>query len=174
MAKKKKAEEGTINDILEQEQQNSISADEQLWGRNPKRTQLLRDLWYDSMIEQLDEEKDIPDEAKRELMFMMTANSVLDLILESLPEDASVELSHCIDDLMAMAAVNQRYDVDLLQTSMDVLKKIKREDFTTDKEFEAAVLEQEEKWWTVGKQQLGGRSPNDAVAEMLSKYGLSR
>jgi len=171
MAKKKETEE-TINDVFDDEP--AIPLEAQLWGKNPKRTQLLRDIWFDSIVEQLNEEKDMPEEAKRELLFMMTANSVLDMVMESIPDDLSLELSYCLDHMMGVSAVNQKYGVDLLETNYEVVSKVKREDHKSDEEFEKAVFEKEERWWTVGKQQLGGRSPNDAIAEALSRYGLNK
>jgi len=173
-AKKKKDSEdkGTINDVFDGTPE--IPAEEQIWGKNPKRTQLLRDLWFKSVMEQLDEEKDMPDEAKKELLFMMAVHSTLDMVFESLPDEESLDLSYCIDHMMALAAVNQRYGVDLLETNYEVVSKIDGNSYATQEEFEAAVAEKEEKWWTIGKQQLGGRSPSDAIAEVLSKYGLNR
>ncbi|MCL1904900.1 MAG: hypothetical protein FWG19_02100 [Methanomassiliicoccaceae archaeon] len=174
MAKKKKQEdEGTINDVFSNGEEE-IPAEMQLFGKNPKRTHLLRDLWYNSMVEELDTEEDMPDNAKKELLFMMVANSVLDLAMESLPDELAVELSYHVDHLMAMAAVNKKYGVDLLEANYEVVSKMNREEYGSDEEFETAVSEKEEKWWTTGKQQLGGRSPNDAVAEELSRYGLNR
>ena len=170
MADKKSKE--TINDVFDNEPEMPLEA--QLWGKNPSRTQLLRDLWFDSMIEELSEDKDMDDDAKRQLLFVMTANAVLDMVMESIPDDMSVELSYCLDHMLGLAAVNKRYDVDLLEANYGVITKIKRDDYKTSEEFEAAILEKEEKWWSVGKQLLGGRSPNDAIAEALSKYGLNR
>ncbi|MDR0198187.1 MAG: hypothetical protein LBI08_00385 [Methanomassiliicoccaceae archaeon] len=168
----KKNDEGTINDMFDEEP--AIPLEAQLWGKNPKRTQLLRDIWLNHITEQLDEEKNMPEEAKRELLFMMAVNSVLDMAMESLPDELSLELSYCMDHMMGVSVVNQKYGVDLLETNYEVLSKIKREDFETDEEFEKAVHDKEEKWWSVGKQQLSGRSPNDAIAEALSRYGLNR
>ncbi|MCL2143006.1 MAG: hypothetical protein FWH44_01945 [Methanomassiliicoccaceae archaeon] len=169
---KKKEKEETINDVFDDVPE--ITLEEQLWGKNPKRTQVLRDIWFDHIKEQLDEEKDMPEEAKRELLFMMTANSVLDIVMESLPDEVSLELSYCLDHMMGVAAVNKRYGIDLLEANYDAVSKIDREDYGSDDEFEKAVIEKEEKWWTTGKQLLGGRSPNDAVAEVLSRYGLNK
>ena len=169
MAKK---DNETINDVLGNEPE--IPLETQLWGKNPNRTQLLRDLWFDSMLEELSEDKTMDDDAKRQLLFMMTANAVLDMVMESIPDDLSVELSYCLDHMLGLAAVNKRYSVDLLESNYEVITKIKRENYKTQEEFEAAVIEKEEKWWTVGKQLLGGRSPNDAIAEALSKYGLNK
>jgi hypothetical protein len=172
MVKKKAEKEDTINDIFDQEP--VIPLESQLWGKNPKRTQLLRDIWFDAMIEQVAEEKEMPEEARRELLFMMTVNSVLDMVMESLPDDLSLEMSYCLDHMMGVAVVNQKYGVDLLEANYEVVSKIKRDDYENDEDFEKAVLAKEEKWWTVGKQLLGGRSPNDAIAEALSRYGLNK
>jgi len=168
----KNNDESTVNDIFADTPE--MSPESQLWGKNPKRTELLRDLWFNLIAEQVNEEKDLPEEAKRELLFMMTVNAVLDMAMESLPEDLSVEFSYFLDHSMGLAAANQRYGVDLLDVNYEVVSKIKREDYATDEEFEEAVIEKEEKWWSVGKQQLGGRSPNDVIAEALSRYGLNR
>jgi len=170
--KKKKEEEGTINEVFDDEP--AIPLEAQLWGKNPKRTQLLRDIWFDSIIEQLNEEKEMPEEARRELLFMMAVNSVLDMVMESLPDELSLELSYCVDHMMGVAAVNQKYGVDLLEANYEVVSKIKRDSYDSDEDFEKAVIDKEEKWWTVGKQLLGGRSPNDAIAEALSRYGLNK
>jgi hypothetical protein len=170
MAKKK--EEGTINNVFDEEPEIPVEA--QLWGKNPKRTHLLRDLWLDAINEQIAVEKDMPEDAQRELLFMMAVHSTLDMVFESLHDDMSLELSYCLDHMMGLASVNRRYGVDLLEANYEVVSKIKRDDYKTDDEFEAAVIEKEEKWWTVGKQLLSGRSPNDAIAEALSRYGLNK
>jgi len=167
-----KDDEKTINDVFDDGPE--IPLDEQLWGKNPKRSQLLRDLWFDSMLEELNEDKEMNEDAKRQLLFMMTANAILDMVMESIPDDLSIELSYCLDHMLGLAAVNKRYNVDLLESNYEVITKIKRDDFKTAEEFEAAIIDKEEKWWSVGKQLLGGRSPNDAIAEALSKYGLNR
>ncbi|MDR0791239.1 MAG: hypothetical protein LBE47_01730 [Methanomassiliicoccaceae archaeon] len=107
MAKKK--EEETINDLFEEEPEIPVEA--QLWGKNPRRAQLLRDLWFDLIAEQIDEEKELPEDAKRELLFMMAVNSVLDMVLESLPDDKSLELSYWLDHMIGLSVVNRKYDV---------------------------------------------------------------
>ena len=160
----------TINDVFDNEPE--IPMEERIWGRNPKRTQLLRDLWFDSVMEQIKEDKDLPGEARDQLLFMMAVHSTLDMVFESLPDEDALDLSYCVDQMMGLAAVNKRYGVDLLEANYEVLSKVKREDYSSDEEFEAALDGKEEKWWSVGKQLLGGRSPNDAISEALSRYGL--
>ncbi|MCL2607032.1 MAG: hypothetical protein FWD92_00530 [Methanomassiliicoccaceae archaeon] len=168
----KNENEETINDLFAENQ--DVPPELQLWEKNPKRTHLIRDIWFNQMNEQVDEENEMPEEAKRELLFMMAVNSVLDIVMESLPEDRAVSFSYFLDHMLGLTAANQRYGVDLLETSYEIVAKVYREDYDTDEEFEEAVMEKEEKWWTVGKQQLGGRSPNDVIAEALSRYGLNR
>ena len=78
------------------------------------------------------------------------------------------------DSMIGMSLVNKRFDVDLVDANFEVLKKLKREDHGTDEEFEAAIRDVDHRWWTVGKQLLGGRSPNDAISEELGKFGLNK
>jgi len=162
----------TIDEMF-QEPDEEIPLEMQLWGKNPKRTEALRDLWLKDMIEFANEKK-VPEEARAEMIFSMTANSMMDMIMESLPEDLALELSYCFDHLMGVFIANKRYGVDILDAAYQTISKIKREDYDSQEEFEKAVNEKEERWWTIGKQLLSGHSPNDAIAEALSRYGLNR
>lgn len=164
---------GTINEMFENTDDDSIPLEHQLWGKNPKRVEAMRDLWLAEMNEFI-EKNEIPEEARAEMIFSMAANNVLDMVMESLPEDLALELSYCFDHLMGVFIANQRYGVDILEAAFESLKKVNRDDYDTDEAFEAAVEEREERWWTVGKQVLSGRSPNDVIAEALSRYGLNR
>jgi len=163
----------TVNDLFANVDDECIPLESQLWGKNPKRMEALRDLWLKEMIEFADENK-VPEEGRNELVFTMTANSILDMMMESLPEDLALELSYCFDHMIGVVVANQRYGVDLLDAAYKSLEKVKREDFESDEAFEKAVEEREDKWWNVGKQQLSGRSPKDVIAEALSRYGLNR
>lgn len=161
----------TINDLFEKEE--TIEFEAQIWGKNPQRSQALKELWYKPMTESIDDD-DKPEPAKRELLFLMTANNVMDMILESVPDELALEISYCFDSMIGLSMVNNRFEVDLVEANYEVLKTIKREDHASDEAFEGAVREMDERWWTIGKQLLGGRSPNDAIAEELGKYGLNK
>jgi len=165
--------EGTINDMFDSDGDDMIPVEHQLWGKNPKRVEALKDLWFAEMSE-FAEKNDVPEEAKAEMVFSMAANSLLDMIMESIPEEMALEMSVSFDHLMGVFIANKRYGVDILDAAFESLKKVKREEYDTDEEFAAAVEEREERWWTVGKQILSGRSPNDVIAEALSRYGLNR
>ncbi|MFA6679461.1 MAG: hypothetical protein WCR96_03095, partial [Candidatus Methanomethylophilaceae archaeon] len=69
---------GLIEQVFDKDE--DITLDKQLWGKNPKRTQALKDLWYDDLQKAVDEDKS-PGEAKKSLTFMMTTNSVMDMIM---------------------------------------------------------------------------------------------
>lgn len=165
--------EGTINELFDNEEDDMIPVEHQLWGKNPKRVEALKDLWLNEMME-FAEKNETPDEARPELIFSMAVNSTLDMIMESIPAEMALEMSLSFDHLMGVFIANKRYGVDILDAAFESLKKVNRDDYKTDEEFEAAVEEREEKWWTVGKQVLSGRSPNDVIAEALSRYGLNR
>lgn len=164
---------GTINDMFGNAEDDSIPLDDQLWGKNPKRVEALRDLWLNDMIEYA-QENNVPAEGLPDLIFTLTANNILDMLMESVTEDIALELSYCFDHMMGVFIANRRYGVDILDAAYQSLTKVDREEFESDEEFEAAVNEREERWWTVGKQVLSGRSPNDVIAEALSRYGLNR
>ena len=162
---------GMINEMFEGD--DDIPIENQLWGKNPKRVEAFRDLWFAEMEEFMDENK-VPEEGRKEMVFNMTVNSLLDMIMESIHVETALELSYSLDHTIGMFIANKRYGVDIMDAAYQSLTKVKREDYGTDEEFEKAVEEREEKWWTVGKQILSGRSPNDVIIEALSRYGLNR
>jgi len=164
-------EKGGINEMFEEE--DSVPIENQLWGKNPKRVEALRNVWFKDMTEFMDENK-VPEKGRNEMVFSMAVNSLLDMIMESLPLEDALELSYAFDHMLGVFIANQRYGVDILDAAYQSMTKVNREEFDSDEDFEKAIAEREEKWWTVGKQILSGRSPNDVIIEALSRYGLNR
>jgi len=164
-------EKGGINEMFEED--DSIPVENQLWGKNPKRVEALKDVWFKDMTEFMDENK-VPEKGRNEMVFNMAVNSLLDMIMESLPLEDALELSYAFDHMLGVFVANQRYGVDILDAAYQSMTKVDREEFDSDEDFEKALAEREEKWWTVGKQILSGRSPNDVIIEALSRYGLNR
>ncbi len=164
-------EDNTINDMFGEEEM--IRIEDQLWGKNPRRSTALKDLWLDLMAEAIDADEK-PESAKREMLFLMAANNILDMVMEALPEDLAMDLTISLDSLIGVSLVNRRFDVDIWENNYQAISKLKREDYDSDEEFEQAVKAMDERWWTVGKQALGGRTPNDAIVEEMSKYRLNR
>ena len=164
-------EKGGINEMFEED--DSIPVENQLWGKNPKRVEALKDVWFKDMTEFMDENK-VPEKGRNEMVFNMAINSLLDMIMESLPMEDALELSYAFDHMLGVFVANQRYGVDILDAAYQSMTKVNREEFDSDEDFEKALAEREERWWTVGKQILSGRSPNDVIIEALSRYGLNR
>jgi hypothetical protein len=164
-------EKGGINELFEED--DNIPIENQLWGKNPKRVSALKDVWFKDMTEFMDENK-VPEKGRNEMVFNMAINSLLDMIMESLPVEDALELTYAFDHMLGVFIANQRYGVDILDAAYQSMTKVNRDDFGSDEDFEKAIAEREEKWWTVGKQILSGRSPNDVIIEALSRYGLNR
>lgn len=151
---------------------DEIDSEKQLWGKNPQRTKALKDLWYDDLQAIVEEDKG-PEEAKKALAFMMTSNSLIDLIMDSVPEDIALELSYTLDHTIALALVNKQYNVDLMEEEQKAISIVKREDYDNDDDYVRALEAIEEHWWSIGQPGLEMRSANDAIIEMLGKYGLN-
>jgi len=163
-------ETGEISTVFNDEE---MVAQKQLWDKNPKRTMAMRDLWYDDMNQSLDEDSSMSPEARREMAFMMATNSVLDIVMEALPENLAMELSFCLDSTLGLAIVNRSNGVDLMEEYYKALEVLKREDYGSDDEFERAIQALEEHWWSIGQPALKMRSANDSIIEALGKYGLN-
>lgn len=150
-----------------------LVAGKQLWEKNPKRTMVMRDLWYNDLIRSIEEDDSITPEGKKEMAFMMATNSVLDVIMESVPEDLAMELSFCLDSTLGLAIVNKNNNVDLMEEYYKAAGLLKREDYGSDDEFGRALEALEEHWWSIGQPALKMRSANDSIIEALAKYGLN-
>lgn len=156
----------------EVEESPEVIAEKQLFAKNPARSQALRDLMFDSLKEHIDAQN-IPDDRREEMMFIMIANSVMDLVFDSPPTDLAMESSYCFDEMLGMALANKKYEVDIIAEAKKAIETVKYEDFASDEEYVDAVAKFEERWWDMGQPALGMRSPNDAIYEMLGKYNLN-
>ncbi|MCQ2056327.1 MAG: hypothetical protein MJY64_02535 [archaeon] len=160
---------GLIERVFEDD---SINIDKQLWGKNSNRSQALEDLWYEDLQKNL-EKSNKNNIVKNRLAFLMTVNNVIDLIMDSVPEELAVEMSYFIDNAIAMALVNKNYDVNILEEEEKAISVVKREDYDTDDDYERALEAIEDHWWSIGQPALEMRSANDAIIEMLRKYKLN-
>ena len=144
---------------------------EQLFGKNPRRVSAFHDLMFNEMSESIDSE-DMPEEAKRKLIFKMAINSVLDTIMECTPDDIAEEMTYSLDSYIGVAITNRIYDVDLFKEQSKALLTVDRNKFQSDEEFQLALEAFEEQWWSIQQPKLNRRNPNDAIAESMKKYGL--
>ena len=160
---------GLVEQVFEDEE---LDMEKQLWDKNPRRSQALLDLWYDELHAEVEKETDSED-GKKHLAFLMTTNSVLDMIMGCIPEDLALELSYALDHTIALSLVNKKYDCDLLEEERKAVSIVKREDYETDDDFARAVEAIDDHWWTISQPQLDMRNANDAIIEMLHKYKLN-
>lgn len=158
--------------LNDEEPSDEELADQQMYEKNPGRVAALADLAYDSMIKAIDE-MDLPEDAKRKMIFSLAANSVLDLIFDASPIDLGLEASFCFDMYVGASLTNKKFKVDLFGELEKALMDIKRNSFPDDDAYDMALEEFEEKWWDIPQPMLDKRTPNDAIIEMLSKYGLT-
>lgn len=145
---------------------------ENTFGRNPNRTSALSDLFEKELIETANEETGIPEEAKRSLIFKMTANSVLDMVMEAVDPEIREEVCACLDGYIGTCLVNKRFDVDLYGEMVKALDTAERKEGESDEDYERRLGDLEDAWWTIPQPMLGGRNPDDAITEEVRRYGL--
>jgi hypothetical protein len=157
------------------ESEDSISDEEffekQLYEKNPRRAAAFGDLCYEIMIEEIDG-MDVPEEAKRKMIFTLTANSILDMLCDS-DQELGLEATFSFDIFLGVSLTNKKFKVDLFKEHRQALMGIKREEFPDDETYERALEEFEEQWWDIPQPLLDKRTPNDAIRETLSGYGLT-
>ncbi len=158
--------------ITEVEDSPEVMAEKQLFRKNPARAQALRDLMYDSLKEHIDAQG-IPEDRRDEMMFIMIANSVLDLVFDASTTNIAMESSYCFDEMLGMALANKKFEVDIIAEAKKAVETVNRDDFPSDEAYLEGLQEFEERWWDMGQPALGMRSPNDAIYEMLGKYKLN-
>ncbi len=144
------------------------------FGLNPNRTAVLDDLFGPELIETVNEEEGLPEDAKLQLVFKMTANSVLDMFMEALDPELRDEVASCLDGYLGVCLVNKRFQVDLIGEMMKALDAVEQDEGESDEEFDRRLEDLEEQWWGIAQPMLNGRNPDDATREETRKYGLFR
>lgn len=157
------------NDPEESEEEQAYK---QLYGKNPNRVSALNDLWYQEMIKTVDD-TDLPEEAKRQMIFKMTANGILDMVADCAPVEMALDLSFYFDMYMGVSLTNKMYNVDLFKEQQKALLSIDRSQFPDEESYEREIVDFEEQWWDIPQPRLEKRNPNEAIREKLSKYGLT-
>ena len=156
----------------EQEQSEEEAHIKQLVGKNPNRTSAISDLFSKEMMETIDEDTELPEEAKRQLVFKMTANSVLDMVMECLAPDTAEEVSACLDGYIGMSLTNKKHQVDLMGELRKAIMDVKQNEGEGDEDFERRLSDLEDAWWGIPQPKLNGRTPDDAIREEMRRYGL--
>lgn len=144
----------------------------QLYEKTPMRIAAMAELYYDKMIRMIDEQE-VPEEAKRKMIFSMSATSVLDLINETSPDDIAVEATISLDMYLGLSLTNKKFGVDLIKELKKALIDIRIDDFPDEETYERERKAFEEQWWNIPQPLLDQRTPNDAILETLAKYGLT-
>ncbi len=161
---------GEIKQVFEEDESELF--EKQLWGKNPKRTQALCDLWFNDIQDALKKSKKT-GEARDHLLMSMVVNATLDLVMEATPEELGMDVSFPLDTYIGMLLVNRKYGVDISGEMEKAISIVKREDYDTDDDFARAVEDINNHWWSLGQPKLDMRNPSDAITEMLIKYGLN-
>jgi len=166
----KKAEEDLPSPEELVEDLDSI-AESVIFGKNQNRTYALRDVWFPSLMEVIND-KSVPEDSRAEMLFLTLTNALLDMTMDVVPEDMALTYARNLDDYITVTIVNSKYEVDLLKTFREDFKKKEGENFATEEKLVAALSKFEEEWWSTPRDDLEGKTPNDAVEEMAEKYGL--
>jgi hypothetical protein len=148
-----------------------VTAAQELFGKNAERSYALRDLWLESLEAAVDQQV-APESNKREMLFLTLSNSILDMMMDILPEEVAVILAENVDDYLAVTLINQKYGVDLLKTFQDEFMAKKGKEFDTEDKLAEALAEFEEEFWNSPRKDLNGKSPNQVVEAALKHYDL--
>ncbi len=139
--------------------------------KNPMRSYVLRDIWYEG-LNQVIEEEAAPEDNKKEMLFLTLSNALLDMVMDIVPADVGEILAENIDDFLCITMVNRENDLDLLQKFKEDFVTEKGDTFEDEIELQEALSAFEEIWWNKERKDLGGKSPNEAIADVAERYDL--
>jgi hypothetical protein len=148
-----------------------VTAAQELFGKNAERSYALRDLWMESLAAAVDHQV-APEANKREMLFLTLSNSILDMMMDILPEDVAVILAENIDDYLAVTLINKKYGVDLLKAFQEEFMDKKGKEFDTEEKLADALAEFEDEFWNSPRKDLKNKSPNEVVEAALKHYDL--
>jgi hypothetical protein len=139
--------------------------------KNPMRSYVLRDIWYEGLNLVIEEEA-APEDNKKEMLFLTLSNALLDMVMDIVPADVGEILAENIDDFLCITMVNRENDLDLLQKFKEDFVTEKGDTFEDEIELQEALSEFEEIWWNKERKDLDGKSPNEAIADVAERYDL--
>jgi len=148
-----------------------VTAAQELFGRNSERSYALRDLWLESLSAAVDQQV-APEANKLEMLFLTLSNSMLDMMMDILPEEVAVILAENIDDYLAVTLINKKYGIDLLKSFQEEFMAKKGKEFDSEEKLAEALSEFEEEFWNSPHKDLKGKSPNQVVEAALKHYDL--
>lgn len=146
-------------------------AEEVIFGKNQARTYALHEVWYPSFKEMI-ADPTVPEDAKEEVMFLTLTNALLDMLMDVVPKEMALTFARNLDDYLAVTLVNKEYGVDLLKAFQKEFTDSMGQDFRSEEKLMAALQSFEEEWWDNPRDEIGGKSPNEALEEMAEKYEL--
>jgi len=146
-------------------------AEEVIFGKNQARTYALREVWYPSFKEII-ADPTVPEDARDEVMFLTLTNALLDMLMDVVPKEMALTFARNLDDYLAVTLVNREYGVDLLKTFQKEFTESMGNNFHSEEKLMAALQTFEEKWWDTPRDDIGGKSPNEALEEMAEKHEL--
>lgn len=167
-AKSAKEELPSCEDLVED---LDTIAEKVIFGKNQARSYALRDVWYPSLMEVIND-KSVPSESREEVLFLTLTNALLDMTMDVVPEEMALAYARNLDDYITVTVVNSKYGVDLLKTFREDFKEKEGENFASEDKLVAALSAFEEEWWNTPREDLDGKTPNDALEEMAAKYEL--
>ena len=139
--------------------------------KNPARAYMLRDVWFESLSQVIDEEL-VPEENRREMLFLTLSNALLDMVLDIVPSDLASVIAENMDDFLTITVVNKENNVDLLQIFKQDFVQEAGDTFEDEFEVQEALTKFENQWWNAKRKDLDGKSPNEAIAEVSKRYDL--
>lgn len=170
-ATKKVAREEPLPSEEELVEDMDTVAEEILFGKNQARSYALRDVWFSSLKEVVDDQT-VPKENKDEIMFLTLTNALMDMFMDVVPKEMALSFARNLDDYLAVTLVNREYNVDLLKLFQEEFTAKMGSDFETDEKLMAALGEFEDRWWSTPRKDLKDKSPNEVLEEMNERYEL--
>lgn len=167
----KSVEEEVMDQVQEHEENCECCGGDDSSEKNGPRSYVLRDIWYESLSDVIAKEE-MPEENKREMLFLTLSNAMLDLVMDIIPEDYAKVVADNIDDFLAVTVVNKENNIDLLAKFKEDFVKEKGDTFEDEEQLQAALEEFEDKWWNSKRKDLKGKTPNEALEEAAKRYGI--
>jgi hypothetical protein len=167
----KSVEEEVLEQVHEHEEHCECCGGEDSSEKNGPRSYVLRDVWYESLSEVISKEI-MPEENKREMLFLTLSNAILDLVMDIIPDEYAKVVADNIDDFLAVTVVNKENNIDLLAKFKEDFVKEKGDTFDDEEQLQAALEAFEDQWWNSKRKDLKGKTPNEALEEAAKRYGI--
>ncbi|MHC1583006.1 MAG: hypothetical protein ACXQT5_08580 [Candidatus Syntropharchaeia archaeon] len=148
---------------MRDEEEEIMDALKEMFAKNQKRSRILVNFGFDDLWEEMGA-KELKKEKARQMVYYF-CNWILDTIMGIVPPETAFEIEEILDQHLCIEQVNRKCNVNLIEELDREFVEKYGDKFESEEEFEEIARKFDEEWLKTPRKDLGGKTPEEAMAE---------